>query len=335
MNSPCVHPLGGQRLRRFALQLALVGLGGFSGCRQLLGQSTDAPMPSSLRPVTVTGRADSLHDVTSEFDLVGPAKQPEWTARRAFGETDVYVIPTGAFEFNQFYTLTHPRAGKPAHTFESEFELGIPWRTQFDVELNYNATGGRMTYDSTLIELPHALANWGVIPLNPTLDAGWRFNADKSDAYFFRLLLADDIAKTLHFGATLSFQNQVGGVHEKSYELNTALSWAVIDRRLSVGAELLVEYEAAGRRGTDDAEEMAIEVERSHTTTVMLGPTLLFRPTRNTHVGLMPRFGLTHDSPSVEALFVFGIDFEPFADHHSTFDSDRDSDRFHLFRRRR
>ena len=288
-------------------------------------QSTRLP-PLELHPVTITLGEVSIHEAVSEFDPVGPAKQPEWTTRRAFAETDVYVIPPGTFEFNQFYSLTHPGEGKPEHSFETELEFGLPWRTQLDVELNYQATGGRMTYDSTLIELPHALANWGKIPLNPTVDAGWRFNADQADAYFFRLLLADDFARAVHFGATLSFQNQVAGDREKSYELNTAVSWAVIDQRLSVGAELLVEYEVAGR--LDD------EGEREHSTTVMLGPTILFKPTRNTHIGLMPLLGLTHDSPRVETILVFGFDLEPFTPRAKTSDSERDSGAFHFFRRR-
>jgi hypothetical protein len=44
---------------------------------------------------------------------------------------------------------------------------------------------------------------------------------------------------------------------------------------------------------------------------VLLGPSVLYRPTRNIHVGLAPWFGLTQDSPVVEAYFLLGIDFEP------------------------
>ena len=132
--------------------------------------------PTRLEPVTVVGRQVGFHDVESESDRVGPANQPEWTARRVFSETDIYVIPRGEIEFNQFYISSHPRHGKPENIFESELEIGLPWRTQFDVELNYRVEEGRLNYDSTRIELPHALANWGKIPFNPAIAPGWRIS---------------------------------------------------------------------------------------------------------------------------------------------------------------
>ena len=106
-------------------------------------QTTGASPAVKLDPVNVTGKtADSLHGVASEFDLVGPANQPEWTTRRAFAETDIYVIPTGEIEFNQFYISSHPRDAKPENLFESECEFGLPWRTQMDLEFSYSIDHG-------------------------------------------------------------------------------------------------------------------------------------------------------------------------------------------------
>jgi hypothetical protein len=279
----------------------------------MFAQTTNEAAPHALKPVIVTGTIPSLHDVESEADRVGPANQPEWTTRRAFAETDIYVIPPGEIEFNQFYISSHPRQGKPENLFESEFEFGLPWRTQFDVEVNYRVNDGRLQHDGILLEVPHALADWGKIPLNPTVDAGWRFNTDEADAYFFRLLLADEITKRLHFGANLSYERQVGGDRETAYELNTALSYVAIDSKLTVGVEFLVEYETA--------EEVEVGgIERTYATTVMLGPTVLYKPTRNTHLGLVTLFGLTHDAPIAEAFFIFGIDWEPFAKRKSASD---------------
>lgn len=265
------------------------------------------PLPS----VTVTGESHSLHDVSSESERVGPANQPEWTTRRAFAETDIYVIPPGEIEFNQFYISSHPREGKSEHSFESEFEFGLPWRTQFDVELNYLVNDGHLEYDSTLIELPHALADWGAIPLNPTPDIGWRFNNDEADAYFFRLLLAEEFGSRWHFGANLSYERQTGGEQEEAYELNTALSYVIKDSKLTVGAEFLIEYETA-------IEDEGEGPERVHATMAMLGPSLLYKPTRDTHLGLVTLFGLTHDAPIVEAYFSFGIDFELFGGRYGS-----------------
>jgi hypothetical protein len=272
----------------------------------LFAQVTDDATPYVLKPVVVTGKAPSLHDVDSEADLVGPANQPEWTTRRVFAETDVYVIPTGEIELNQFYISSHPREGKAGNLFESEFEFGLPWRTQFDVEANYRVENGRLQYDSTLLELPHALADWGKIPLNPTLNGGWIFKNDEADAYFIGLLLAEEFTKRLHFGANLSFERQIGDNHETVSELNTALGYVAIDSKLAVGAEFLVEYE------TEEEEKDGL-IEKDYATTLMLGPAALYRPTRNTYLGFTALFGLTHDSPIAEVFLNFGIDLEPFA----------------------
>lgn len=257
----------------------------------------EASSPIRLAPVTVTGQKISLHDVASESERVGPANQPEWTTRRAFAETDIYVIPSWEIEFNQFYVSSHGRHGKPEHQFESEFEFGLPWRTQVDVEPNYSVQGGKLRYDSTRIEVPHALADWGKIPLNPAIDAGWRFRSEEDDSFLFRLLLAEELGKRWHFGGNLGFEQQVGGERETEYEINAAVSYVAKDLRLTVGAEVLVEYETS-------------EEERS-STTVMLGPTVLYKPTRNTHIGLVPLIGVTSDAPAAQVFLIFGIDFEP------------------------
>jgi hypothetical protein len=249
--------------------------------------------------MTVTGDTRGLHDVASESERVGPANQPEWTTRRAFAEADIYVLPRGEFEFNQFYVSSHPRHGKPANIFETEFALGLPWRTQFDVELNYAIEGGRLKYDSTRLEAPHALADWGKLPLNPALDFGWRFNEGTDDAYLFRLLLAEEFSERLHFGANLGFERQIGGDLETEYELNLALSYVALNQKLTIGAEFLAEYET--EEDGDDA------------TTVLLGPSILFKPTKETHLGLVGLAGLTHDSPALEVFLIFGFELEPFA----------------------
>ena len=268
-------------------------------------QNTNEVSSIRLAPSIVTDKSASLHDVASESDRVGPAKQPEWTTRRVFAETDIYVIPPGEIEFNQFYTPIVPRSGQMHHPFETELELGRPWRTQVDMEQNYNATGGKLHHDSSLVEIPHALADWGEIPFNPAIEAGWRFNNDEANACMFKLLLAEEFNPRLHFGANLGFGRQVGDEHETAYEFNVALSYVVKDSKLAVGVEALVEHESWHGGDDDDGP--------THSTTVMVGPSVLYKPTRNTHVGLVTLFGLTNDSPVMQAYVIFGIDFEPFS----------------------
>src|SRR5262245_54386440 len=108
-------------MRRNVITLASILF--FPWINALAETSSNVPAPSRLEPIVVTGRKTSVHDVTAESDRVGPANQPEWTTRRAFAETDIYVIPPGEIEFNQFYTLSHPKNGKPENAFESEIEI--------------------------------------------------------------------------------------------------------------------------------------------------------------------------------------------------------------------
>jgi hypothetical protein len=313
----------------------VLGLGLLVHWHAALAQSYDqdpSVSPTKLPPATITGEARSVHDVAEETELVGPARQPEWTTRRIFAETDIYVIPTGEIELKQFYISSHSRHQEAENLFETELEMGLPWRTQFDVELNYQVRGGKLNYDSTMIELPHALANWDKIPFNPAVDAGWRFRTDGSHSYILRGLLSEQFGKRLYFGANLSFERQVGGEFETSYELNAALNCRLIDRKLSAGAQLIVEYETA-REKEFDAEENEWETTSVHSTRVLLGPTLLYRPTRNLYAGVAPLFGLTRESPVVEAYFLLGIDFEPF--RPGSKEETSDESRFPQFRRPR
>jgi hypothetical protein len=65
----------------------------------------------------------------------------------------------------------------------------------------------------------------------------------------------------------------------------------------------------------------------------LLGPSLLYRPTRNLYLGVRPLFGLTRESPTVEAYFLLGIDFEPFSHGYSKTEDSGDESRFPRLRR--
>jgi hypothetical protein len=185
-----------------------------------------------------------------------------------------------------------------------------------------------------VIELPHALADWGKIPLNPAIDAGWRFHTEGSDSYIFRALFAEQFGDRFYFGANLGFERQVAGELETAYELNSALNYRLIDGKLSVGAQLVVEYETAREREFD-AEDNTFETESVHATQVLLGPSVLYRPTRNIYLGVTPLFGLTKESPTVEAYFLLGIDFEPFGRAYPKEQESGDESRFPRLRRPR
>ncbi len=284
----------------------------------LIGAANHVPAQESpalnSREVVVLGQIPSTETSNragTESERVGPAQQPEWTTRRVFADTDIYVIPTGSFEVNQFFDSLHSRKDTPASLFETEFESGLPWRTQFDVELDYSRANGKTEYDGTLLELPHALADWGKIPLNPTINGGWRFIRDEPDAFFFRLLLADEFFRRIHFGADVTFDRQIGGERETSWELNSAVSYVVLDRSLSVGLEMRAEYEKAQADHEEGEASEGGDLGNGfeYSTSVLAGPSILYKPTASTHLSLVPLFGLTHDAPKLDVFLIFGIDF--------------------------
>jgi len=128
----------------------------------------------------------------------------------------------------------------------------------------------------------------------------------------------------VRFGANLTYERHASmdpnaeEQFDDAYEFTTALNYLLIDNRLSVGAQFIVEYETERER-----EAPGLERETEHETEILLGPTILWRPTRSMYAGLAPLFGLNHDSPTVEAFFLIGFDFEPFARSRSGSDAER------------
>jgi len=153
----------------------------------------DAPATSGPR-VIVTG-----NPVLSDDTLIGENRQPEWTAHRRFPTTRVYVLPPWQVEFEQWWKGKFPRDGKPAHLFQSEIEIGLPYRFQLDLYENVeNASDGATRHAGNQIEARWAFAEWGRIPLNPTLYVEWKFNDSAPDAYEIKLLLGEQLTPRWH-----------------------------------------------------------------------------------------------------------------------------------------
>jgi hypothetical protein len=152
------------------------------------------------------------------------------------------------------------------------------------------------------LEARYALADWDVIPLNPTLYFEWEFNNSNSehgvgDAYELKLLLAEQFHDRWHWAFNLVYEQQVGGGRATEFKATQALTYSLIDDKLTAGVEMKFEHT------TEKGERSDPEVE------FLLGPSLSWRPTKHTHVDVVPLFGLTHDAPIMEAVIVFGIEF--------------------------
>ena len=251
----------------------------------------DALTTTQSEPVIVSA------PMPSEESLIGENQQPAWTAHRRFATTRVYVLPPWQVEFEQWWTGKFPRDGKPEHLFQSEIEVGLPYRFQLDLYENVEHAPDGSTRASNQVEARWAFADWGRIPLNPTLYAEWKFNGAAPDAYELKLLLGEQLAPRWHWGFNLFYEQETGGARATELGFSQAVSYSAIDSKLSVGVEMNFEHTTErGSRGNP-----AIEF--------LIGPSVQWRPTPRMHLDLVPLFGTTSDSPRVEAFIVFGIEF--------------------------
>src|SRR5437879_6198804 len=90
-------------------------------------QSHDPTTPELSNPavrlpaVIVTGT-----NVLQDELLLGDNQQPEWTARRPWVTTRVYVHPPWQMAVELGWDASILRQGKPTHLLQEEIELGLP-----------------------------------------------------------------------------------------------------------------------------------------------------------------------------------------------------------------
>jgi hypothetical protein len=235
-----------------------------------------------------------------EEDRVGPYAQPRWTATRRFTTTRVYVVPAGKVEVEYWLRTTVKRDGTTAYRSLYEIEFGLPHRFQFDVYLrtDQSADTGEIVMSEQL-ELRYALAQWGKIPGNPTLYLEWirHDRQDEPDQIEPKLLLGGELWPRWHWGVNFVGEFQTGGDLEREYSVRSGLSYCAVDSRLSVGAEAQASF-------TDTRADRG-----SFEESVVVGPSLQYRPFSQMTVNVSPLFGLTDDSPAAQVWFNCGWEF--------------------------
>ncbi len=236
----------------------------------------------------------------TENTLIGANQQPEWTTYRRFPTTRIYVQqPPGAWGLEQWWRMDDSAGKNPRHRFSTELEVGIAPRTQLDIYLNTIRTREKTFYYNNLaVELRYALADWGKLPLNPTLYGEWKFSDPDMgpDALEAKLLLGDAI-NNWHYGVNLIFEQEVSDERTKEYAVSQALGYTIKDRAWSIGEEFkFVNETEKGGRG---------EAENKYS----VGPSIQFRPTEDSHIDLVALFGLNDDTADLETFLVFGYSF--------------------------
>lgn len=290
-------------MRSPALFLSSVFVLGLGQATLALAQTAPAENVTKLDPLTVKGQP-----VPGENKAMGGYHQPEWTARRRFVATRVYVQPEGQAEVELGYDTTRDEDGLRTRLFRQEIELGLPHRFQVDLEntLQNFREGepgtGAWHRDSTAVELRYALADWDKIPLNPTVSLAWKANAKAADALEGQLLLGAEISPQWHWGVNFLFENQVGDDRRRERAVSGAIGYTLINEKLGIGLET--------RYWEESDKDSRAHPERRWA----IGPSLQWRPTDETHIDLVPMWGATKAAPHLEVFIFFGFEFGPGAD---------------------
>lgn len=254
------------------------------------------PMP----PVVVTARQAPAGQLEEEKPS-GAWAQPEWVQSRRFTTTRVYIQRSpGEVALEQWWR-GRVYDGKVSNLFQEEIEIGLPFRMQLDFYQDWTVEDNKADHLDFAAELRYGLADWGVIPLNPALylEYKWTDPSRGGDVIEPKLLLGTELAPKVHYGMNIVYERELSGPEQaEEWQITQGLSYTVIDQKFSLGLE--AKY----------INETTIESRGTPEHKFLLGPSIQWLPTRNSHLDLVALAGLTPDSPDLEAYVVFGIDFD-------------------------
>lgn len=303
---------------RFSLRNRLIPAAfslGFLGCLAA-NQSICAQTATSERLI-VTGE-----EVPSAYGA-----PPSFSRNRFSNLINSYVLPPGAVYAGLIYQGDALRFNRPDHRFTQEIELGLPYRFGVAVENTVEAFRGRSQERTFSLEARYALADWNKIPLNPTIFVEYKFgmghilhdegppeempkgeaeeflneNKPIPDAFEVRLLLAQDFGEHVEWALNGFFEQEVGGDRGREAGFAQSFMFPIIlpRERLKVGAEMqFTSFTDAGIRDHPSYR-------------VIIGPTIAWKPSKNTRLDISPLFGVTHDAPRASIFVVFSMLFGP------------------------
>ena len=254
--------------------------------------------PASMPQMTVNGASDVAEEMKT-----GPYSAPDWTQYRRFPTTRVYLqkAPWEA-GVEQWWRGRFFRDGSAVHKIQEEIEVGLPHRFQFDLYETWTIDSARrVRHNSIAPELRWAPADWGKIPLNPTVYGEWTFT-DKSvgpDLFEIKLLLGEELAPRWHWGLNAAWEQEVGVHRATELAVSQAVSYTLVDQKFGIGAEMVFRHESEiGTRSRPDY-------------TFLVGPSAQWHITPKVHLDIVPLVGTTAASPRVESYVVLSIDIWP------------------------
>jgi hypothetical protein len=234
----------------------------------------------------------------TDNDPIGDYGQPRWTGARLFPTTRVYILPANTVQMEYWLDVVMPFGGGssfagqfPGGTPDDsrlrnlyELEIGLGYHLQLDLYLRTEQQGyqGALQVESEKLELRWALADWGVIPGNPTLYFELSRFSGGPMTLETKVLLGGNLASRLHWGVNLVFERDLGGTPlYNQYGVTAGLSGAVVDRKFSLGVEVQVESTDGGRDDRGNLSELWI----------LGGPSIQWRPVPPLHIDLVALFG--------------------------------------------
>lgn len=251
-----------------------------------------------LRPIEVVARPGWL----KEEAFIGEYKRPEWTSKRRFGATRGYIQqdPWQVSVEQWWRSRSYRNQGKKLQSrFIEEIEIGLPYRMQLDIYGDWGHENGKTIAEDLAFELRWALADWGVIPLNPTLYGEYKLSDGNydSDIFEFKLLFCDDFTPRLHWALNFSYEREIARARNNEFAISQGVSYTLIDQKLSVGLEMVYKYENEEGGRANGSRKFNI------------GPSVQWRPTENSWVNFVCMAGCSAPSPATEAYIIFGYNF--------------------------
>jgi hypothetical protein len=281
------------------------------------GRSVQAQESVTTQTINVRGE-----EVPSSYGAT-----PDFSRSRFSNLNQAYVLPPGAVFAGLIYQGDSLKFNRPDHMLTQEIEIGLPNRFGIAFENSIENHRGTTQERTFSIEGRYALADWNKIPLNPTLFVEYKFGVGDilhdegppeevpkgegrafleehlplPDAVEVRLLLAQDFSNKVEWAANIFIEQELGGDRGREFGFSQSLMFPILlsNERLKVGAEMqFINFTDAGLReeGTNSAR-------------VIIGPTVAWKPSKNTRLDVSPLFGVTDDAPRASVFVVFSMLF--------------------------
>jgi hypothetical protein len=252
---------------------------------------------------------------------------PGFSRSRFSNLTQAYVLPPGAVFAGLIYQGDSLKFNRPDHMLTQEIEIGLPNRFGIAFENSIENHRGTTQERTVSVELRYALADWNVIPLNPTIfveykagignilhdegppEAMGKGEAEEflmehrplPDAVEVRFLFAQDFSNHVEWAANIFVEQEIGGDRGREVGFAQSIMFPVLlpHERLKVGAEM--QYTSFTDSGLRD--------EGTKSARVVIGPTVAWKPTKNSRLDVSPLFGVTDDAPHASVFVVFSMLF--------------------------